>query len=80
MGPLSPQRIQQTESELRGLQRTCRDLIVRTAVCVGAASRTSPGAAPVVSGLERVSGAARPTLAARASPEPLSRTHRTSNG
>lgn len=77
---LLPQRIQQTESELRGLQRTCRDLIVRTAVCVGAASRTAPGATPTATVLDRVNGVARPTVAARASPDPLSRSHRSSNG
>ncbi|XP_052122325.1 klarsicht protein-like [Frankliniella occidentalis] len=36
------ERILQAEAELRGLQRACRDLIVRTAVC---ASRTGPAAA-----------------------------------
>lgn len=30
------QRLEQTEKELRGLQMTCRDLIVRTAVCADA--------------------------------------------
>ncbi|KAL1138936.1 hypothetical protein AAG570_008998, partial [Ranatra chinensis] len=33
-------RIEQTENELRGLQQTCRDLIVRTAVCAEAKSKS----------------------------------------
>ncbi|PSN46909.1 hypothetical protein C0J52_15276 [Blattella germanica] len=39
-------RIEQTENELRGLQRTCRDLIVRTAVCVEARSALPNGTPP----------------------------------
>jgi len=36
------QRVEDAEAELRGLQRTCRDLIVRTAVCVHALSPQRP--------------------------------------
>ena len=45
------QRIEQAENELRGLQRACRDLIVRTAVCVEARSAlppSVPGSNPVL--------------------------------
>ncbi|XP_069685606.1 klarsicht protein isoform X3 [Periplaneta americana] len=46
-------RIEQTESELRGLQRACRDLIVRTAVCVEARSALPPSVAGSGAGLHR---------------------------
>lgn len=45
------QRIEQAENELRSLQRACRDLIVRTAVCVEARSALPPsvlGSDPVL--------------------------------
>uniref|UniRef100_A0A1B6EWZ8 KASH domain-containing protein n=2 Tax=Cuerna arida TaxID=1464854 RepID=A0A1B6EWZ8_9HEMI len=41
-------RIEQTENELRGLQKTCRELIVRTAVCADARiqQQDSPSPSP----------------------------------
>lgn len=33
------QRIEQTEKELRGLQQTCRDLVLKTAVCAEATAQ-----------------------------------------
>jgi len=38
--------IEQTELELRGLQKTCRELIVRTAVCAADARAQTPSAPP----------------------------------
>lgn len=46
-------RIEQAENELRGLQRTCRDLIVRTAVCVEARSALPPPVSGSNPGLHR---------------------------
>ncbi|XP_021925824.1 nesprin-2-like isoform X1 [Zootermopsis nevadensis] len=46
-------RIEQTEIDLRGLQHACRDLIVRTAVCVEARSVLHPTVPGSNSGLNR---------------------------